>query len=177
MDLQVGSWTFEPSQMQLVNPLLVMLLIPLTTGIIYPAFQRWGYELTPLRRMPIGMAIGALSYVIAGALNVPVEAGVKLSVLWQIAPYIVLTTAEILVSTTGLEFAYSQAPREMKGTIMSFWNLSVTAANLAVALASALNVFKGSAQFFFYAGMALLAAILLGFLGKRYKVVDYYRQA
>jgi proton-dependent oligopeptide transporter, POT family len=177
MNRQVGPWKFEPSQMQLVNPLLVMLLIPLTTGVIYPAFQRWGYELTPLRRMPIGMAVGAASYVIAGLINIPVEDGAKLSILWQIAPYIVLTVAEILISTTGLEFAYSQAPREMKGTIMSFWNLNVTAGNLAVALASALNVFKGSAQFFFYAGMALAAAVLLGVLCKRYKVVDYYRKA
>jgi POT family proton-dependent oligopeptide transporter len=177
MDLKVGPWTFEPSQMQLVNPLLVMLLIPLTTGVIYPAFQRWGYELTPLRRMPIGMAVGAASYVIAGMINIPVEEGAKLSILWQIAPYIVLTVAEILISTTGLEFAYSQAPREMKGTIMSFWNLNVTAGNLAVALASSLNVFKGSAQFFFYAGMALAAAVLLAVLCKRYKVVDYYRKA
>jgi POT family proton-dependent oligopeptide transporter len=177
MDLQIGPWTFEPSQMQLVNPALVMLFIPLTTGVLYPAFARAGYELTPLRRMTIGLAVGAVSYVIAGSLQVAIEGGAHLSILWQIAPYVVLTTAEILVSTTGLEFAYSQAPHEMKGTIMSFWNLTVTAANLAVAVASWLNVFKGSAEFFFYAGLALLAAIALFFIGRRYKVVDYYQPA
>src|SRR5207248_869737 len=58
MNLRIGSWTFEPAQMQLVNPALVMLLIPFTTGVVYPFFKRLGWELTPLRRMPIGIALG-----------------------------------------------------------------------------------------------------------------------
>ncbi|HSN98912.1 MAG TPA: POT family MFS transporter, partial [Candidatus Nanopelagicales bacterium] len=173
MDPWIFGWKFEPSQMQLVNPALVMMFIPLTAGVVYPAFKRGGYELTSLRRMTIGMVIGALSYVVAGGLEIMIERGAYLSILWQIAPYVLLTTAEILVSTTGLEFAYSQAPREMKGTIMSLWSLTVTAANLAVALAAWLNVFTGSAQFFFYAALALCAGVALGFIARTYKVVDY----
>ena len=176
MDPQVGPFTFEPSQMQLVNPLLVMLLIPLTTGLVYPLAKKLGYELVPLRRMTIGMVMGALSFVIAGLVNIPVEAGQRLSILWQIVPYVVLTVGEILVSTTGLECAYSQAPPTMKGTIMSLWNLTVTAANLTVALASALNVFTGSAQFFFYAGMALCAAVALGLVARRYRSHEWYQK-
>jgi POT family proton-dependent oligopeptide transporter len=65
----------------------------------------------------------------------------------------------------------------MKGTIMSFWNLTVTAANLAVALASMLNVFKGPAQFFFYAGLAFLAAVALALIARGYKVVDYFQRS
>ncbi len=172
---KLGPLTFEPSQMQLVNPALVMILIPLTSGVLYPALKRAGYELTPLRRMTLGMAVGGASYLIAGALQIPVDAGVRLSILWQIAPYVVLTTAEILVSTTGLEFAYSQAPREMKGTLMSFWNLTVTAANLAVALAAALNVFTGSAQFFFYAALAFVAALALGLIARGYRSVEHWQ--
>ena len=121
------------------------------------------------------MGIGALSYVVAGLINVPVEAGERLSILWQLAPYLLLTTAEILVSTTGLEFAYSQAPLSMKSTLMSFWNLTSTAANLAVALAAALNVFTGSAQFFFYAALAAGATVMLGLIARTYRVVDHYR--
>jgi POT family proton-dependent oligopeptide transporter len=175
MDLSIGPWSFEPAQMQIVNPLLVMLMIPLATGVLYPLSSRLGYEPTPLRRMTIGMAVGSLSYVVAGMINIPVAAGETLSVLWQLPPYVLLTTAEILVSVTGLEFAYSQAPREMKGTIMSFWNLTVTAANLAVAIASALNVFTGTALFFYYAAMAMVAAVALGLIARRYTVVDYYQ--
>ena len=163
--------------MQLVNPALVMLLIPFTTGILYPVLKRLGLELTPLRRMPIGMALGATSFVIAGLLNIPVSAGEKLPVLWQIIPYAVLTVSEILVSVTGLEFGYTQAPRTMKSIILSFWKLTTAAGNLAVAIVSALAFFHGTALFFYYAGFAYLAAGGLALVARRYKVVEWYQRA
>ena len=52
------------------------------------------------------------------------------SPVWQVLAYALLTLGEVLVSTTGLEFAYSHAPMAMKGVIMSFWNLSVTVGKL-----------------------------------------------
>ena len=177
MNLRVGSWNFEPAQMQLVNPALVMLLIPFTTGVVYPFFKRLGWELTPLRRMPIGIALGATAFVIAGLLNIPVAAGEKISVVWQVLPYVVLTIGEILVSVTGLEFAYTQAPLTMKSVIQSFWNLTTAAANLAVALASAFVFFRGTALFFYYAGFAYLAAAGLALVARRYKVVEWYQRA
>ena len=177
MNLRIGSWTFEPAQMQLVNPALVMLLIPFTTGFVYPFLKRLGWELTPLRRMPIGIALGATSFVIAGILNVPVAAGEKISVVWQVVPYVVLTVGEILVSVTGLEFAYTQAPLKMKSVIQSFWNLTTAAANLAVALASALAFFSGTVLFFYYAGFAYLAAAGLALVARRYKMVEWYQRA
>ena len=177
MDPNVFGFVFEPSQMQLLNPALVMILIPLTTGELYPAAKKAGDELTPLRRMTMGLLIGASSYVVAGLIQIPVEAGERLSILWQLAPYVLLTISEILVSTTGLEFAYSQAPIDMKGTLMSFWNLTVTAGNLAVALASALNVFSGPMLFFFYAAFAAAAGVVLGLIARRYVTVDYYQKA
>ena len=175
MDPNIGGFVFQPSQMQFVNPLLVMLLIPFLTAVVYPAFQRSGWELTPLRRMPLGLVLGAMSFIIAGFFQVAMEGGTVLNIAWQILPYIVLTVGEILMSTTGLEFAYTQAPREMKGTIQSVWLVTNTLANVAVAIAAALNVFTGSAQFFFYAGMALVAAVGMALVARRYVVRDYYQ--
>jgi POT family proton-dependent oligopeptide transporter len=136
-----------------------------------------GWELTPLRRMPMGLVIGAFSFVIAGYYQVVMEDGIKLNIAWQILPYIVLTIAEILVSTTGLEFAYTQAPREMKSVVQSLWLLNSTLANVAVAIAAALNAFTGSAQFFFYAGLAALAGVGMALMARNYKVRDYYQDA
>jgi proton-dependent oligopeptide transporter, POT family len=176
MDPQVGSFTFQPSQMQFINPALVMVLIPVLAGLIYPALQKTRFELTPLRRMPLGLIIGAFSYVIAGYYQVLMEDGGRLNIAWQIVPYIVLTLAEILVSTTGLEFAYTQAPREMKGVVQSLWLVNSTLANIAVAIATSLNIFQGSGQFFFYAGLALLAGVGMALMARKYKVRDYYQQ-
>ncbi|MBK7861540.1 MAG: MFS transporter [Archangiaceae bacterium] len=165
---------FEPSQMQLINPALVMILIPLMGAFGYPALKRLGFEMTPLRRMTIGMFVAASSWVAAGMVQAPIDAGQKLSIMWQLGPYVLLTLSEVMVSTSGLEFAYSQAPVEMKGTLMSFWLLTTALGNLAVARASELLHFKGATLFFFYAGAAFVAAIALAFIAARYVMVDRY---
>ena len=172
-----SDFLFEPSQMQFINPALVMILIPLMSGVIYPAFKRAGLELTPLRRMTIGMFVAVASWIAAGAVQLPIDAGQRLSILWQLGPYVLLTLSEVLVSTTGLEFAYSQAPIEMKGTLMSFWLLTTAIGNLAVARLSTLVPFTGSTLFFFYAGCAAIAGVCLAIIAKRYVVVEHFRKA
>jgi hypothetical protein len=42
-----------------------------------------------------------------------------ISITWRVLPYALLTFGEVLVSATGLEFAYNQAPAPMKGAIMA----------------------------------------------------------
>jgi len=177
MVLEVGPFTFDPSQMQFINPALVMILIPLMQVAVYPACRRLGLDPTPLRRMVAGMFVAVLSWVAAGAVQVPIDQGLKLSILWQLGPYVLLTLAEVLVSTTGLEFAYSQAPPEMKGTLMSFWTLTVAVANLGVAKLGRFVPYTGAALFFFYAGCCLIAAIALALIARQYKMVDYFRRS
>ncbi|MBK6692156.1 MAG: POT family MFS transporter [Myxococcales bacterium] len=176
MDLDVLGFRFAPSQLQFINPLLVMMLVPFTAAVVYPAAERFGYTLTPLRRMTIGMFFAAASFVMVAGLELWIAGGAKPTVLWQLAPYLALTMAEVLVSVTGLEFAYSQAPPSMKSTVMSFWNLTVAIGNLVVAVVAKLNVFSGAASFLFYAALISFAGIFLGFAAKKYVTVDYYRE-
>ncbi|HEX8434115.1 MAG TPA: MFS transporter, partial [Archangium sp.] len=125
-----------------------------------------------------GMFITGFSYVLVALIQLTLDGGNKISVLWQAAPYLVLTLGEVLVSATGLEFAYSQAPREMKGTIMSLWSITVTVGNQLVSLVARLNVFEGmAATLFFYAGLVFTAAIVFAFIASRYQVRDYFMPA
>jgi POT family proton-dependent oligopeptide transporter len=55
------------------------------------------------------------------------------SVWWQILAYVVLTAGEVLVSITGLEYSYKQAPLSMKSFIMALFLLSISAGNLFTA--------------------------------------------
>jgi POT family proton-dependent oligopeptide transporter len=187
---QMGSWWLDPSQMQALNPLLVMLLIPFNNLVLYPALRRWGVEPTPLRRMTAGIAFSGLSWVVIGLLQLRLEGGDPISLAWQILPYALLTFGEVLVSATGLEFAYSQAPGPMKGAIMAFWSLSVTVGNLWVLLVnravlndevkhsiaqSGFGVM--SFQMFFFAAFAFAAALAFGLYAARYPLADHYREA
>ncbi|WP_437758745.1 POT family MFS transporter [Sorangium sp. So ce1389] len=176
MDLDVLGYRLAPSQLMALNPLMVMLIIPFNTMILYPALERRGFRLSALGRMTAGMAITGLSFVAVAAIELAMTSGGRPSVLWQAAPYLLITFAEVLVSTTGLEFAYSQAPREMKSTIMSFWNLTVTVGNLITAGVAALNVFTGAMQYLFFAALIFIAAVVFGLLARRYVVVDYFQR-
>lgn len=181
---------FEPSQMQALNPLLVMLLIPFNNLVLYPLLQKRGIEPTALRRMGTGIAFSGLAWVVIGLMQVALDAGEPLSIVWQVLPYALLTFGEVLVSATGLEFAYSQAPAAMKGAIMAFWSLSVTVGNLWVLLVNAgvrndavtgaiaesgLGVV--SFQMFFFAIFAFAAAAAFGWYAVRYKPADHYRRS
>jgi POT family proton-dependent oligopeptide transporter len=181
MDLLVnlpfmGRYELSPAQLQALNPLMVMLLIPLNTFVLFPWLERRGVKITPLRRMATGMFVAGFSYVMVAFIQLTLDGDNKISVLWQAAPYLVLTLAEVLVSATGLEFAYSQAPREMKGIIMSLWSLTVTVGNQLVSVVARLNVFEDAAgTLFFYAGLIFVAAIVFAFIASRYQVRDYFQ--
>src|SRR3546814_6866242 len=87
--------------------------------------------------MGSGIAFSGLAWIAAGMLQLWMDGSDAVSITWQVLPYALLTMGEVLVSATGLEFAYSQAPRSMKGVIMSFWLLSVSYGNLWVLLINA----------------------------------------
>ncbi len=179
---------FQPAQMQALNPMLVMLLIPFNNLVLYPALRRFGFEPTALRRMGSGIAFSGLAWVAAGAIQLSIDGGAPVTIVWQVLPYALLTFGEVLVSATGLEFAYSQAPHAMKGVIMSFWMLSVTFGNLWVLMTNAsvrnatvtaqiasTGLSETAFLMFFFAGFAFLSAAAFGLYARRYPMQDYYR--
>jgi POT family proton-dependent oligopeptide transporter len=190
--LAPGSWlgwlVTEPAQMQALNPLLVMLLIPFNNLVLYPGLRRMGLEPTALRRMGTGIALAAVAWVAAGLIQLAIDGGGAIPITWQILPYCLLTFGEVLVSATGLEFAYSQAPPAMKGVIMSFWSLAVTFGNLWVlvtnaavrndavtARIAATGLGQTAFLMFFFAAFAAVAAVLFALYARRYPMQDHYR--
>ncbi len=192
--MQLPGFMKSASQMQALNPLLVMLLIPFNNLVLYPRLKKLGLEPTALRRMGLGIAFAGVAWVVIAFIQLRVDllaasAG-KLSVLWQAGPYFLLTFGEVLVSATGLEFAYSQAPGRMKSAVSSMWSLAVTVGNLWVLLVNltvksptVTDAIKArgwgvtATQMFFFAGFAFLSAAAFALYALRYKVVDYYRKA
>src|SRR5205085_5310189 len=75
------SW-FQSSQMQALNPALVMLLIPFNNFVLYPALRRYGYEATALRRMTAGIAFAGVAWIIVGAMQLILDGGHAFSIAW-----------------------------------------------------------------------------------------------
>lgn len=177
MDLVVWGRTLDPSQIQALNPIMVMVLIPLFTYFLYPMVEKMGVQVTPLRKMSAGMILAALSFVFVGMIQTALDSGQPVSVAWQFIPFLVLTCAEVMVSITGLEFAYTQAPRSMKSTIMSFWLLTVFAGNLLTAIVAKVNYFQGAMFFYFFAILMFFVGLIFVFFAAKYRVRNFLEKS
>lgn len=163
-----------PSQIPALNPIMVMALIPIFTFGIYPGIEKvFKIKMTPLKKMGSGMFVAAISFVFVAIFQFILDGGSELSVLWQIIPFLVITMAEVMISITGLEFAYTQAPRSMKSTIMSMWLLTVFLGNMITAYIAKINVFSGGNFFMFFAILMGIFAVVFALMAKNYKEKDF----
>jgi POT family proton-dependent oligopeptide transporter len=175
MDLTTFGFTWLPSQVQAVNPILILALIPLCTYGLYPAIQRF-FPLTPLRKIGIGMFITVPSFLITAWVESQIRAGLHPTVWWQFLGFVVISVAEIMVSITFLEFAYTQAPRKLKSLIMSLNLMSISLGN---AVTAGINFFiqnpdgtsklPGATYFLFFAGLMLVTALAFIFIALTYR--------
>ncbi|HEY6462535.1 MAG TPA: hypothetical protein VIY73_20340, partial [Polyangiaceae bacterium] len=78
------------------------------------------------RKIAVGLFLMAIAYLIVSNIEAHIQAGQSVSVWWQILAYVVLTMSEVLVSITGLEFSYKQAPLRMKSFVMALFLFSIS---------------------------------------------------
>jgi POT family proton-dependent oligopeptide transporter len=163
-----------PSQIQAANPLLIMLLVPVFTYGVYPLLSRI-FILTDLRKISLGLFLTVIAFAVAALIQTQLDNGLKPHIVWQLLAYLLLTSAEVMVSITCLEFSYRQAPKRMKSFIMAFYFLSVAAGNL---FTSAVNFFiqnadgssklAGAEYFWFFTGLMLITAVLFALTSRFY---------
>ncbi len=164
-----------PSQIQAINPVMILIFAPLFAYVIYP-FMGKHFEVTPLKKISFGLFLAVPSFVIIGLVQSWLDAGHTPSIAWHVIAYAILTAAEVLVSITCLEFSYTQAPNKMKSLIMGFFMLSVSLGNIFTAMVNAFiqnpdgtSKLAGASYFYFFAGAMFITALLFLFVVKFYK--------
>ena len=179
MKLDWLGFKWRPAQMQSANPFLVMILIPLFSYAIYPALNRL-WKLTPLRKIGIGMFLTAASFLVPVWIEIQIGRGGRPSIGWQFFAYIFLTGAEVMVSITALEFAYTQAPKKMKSMIQSVELLSISLGNIFAGVVN--DVIKnedgtsklpGASYYWFFLIAMLVTSVLFIPLARWYKPKEY----
>jgi len=155
-----------PAQMQAANPLLIMILIPLFSYVIYPAINSI-WKLTPLRKIGIGMFLTAASFLVPVWIEIQLKNGGQPSIGWQFVAYIFLTGAEVMVSITSLEFAYTQAPKKMKSILQSVELLAISLGNAFAAVVNQIiknedgtSKLPGASYYWFFAIAMLVTAVI-----------------
>lgn len=136
MDRNIFGFEVLPSQLQSANSIFVLALIPLFTLGLYPFVERFT-KLTALRRIGAGFLITAATLTVSMTIEKWIAAGETPTIWWQILAYLLLTSAEIFISITALEFSYTQAPNRLKSFIMGLYLWSVSLGNFFTAQVNA----------------------------------------
>ncbi|XP_058247473.1 solute carrier family 15 member 1 [Hemibagrus wyckioides] len=73
MDGTFGTLVLQPDQMQTVNPILILTLVPIMDRIVYPLIKKCGFNFTPLKRMTVGMFLAAMAFVSAALVQLEID--------------------------------------------------------------------------------------------------------
>jgi POT family proton-dependent oligopeptide transporter len=175
MDRHLFGKEWLPAQIQTVNPIFILLMLPLFSYLVYPAIEKV-FKLTSLRKLGIGLFLTSGAFLVVAGIQARIDAGFKPHILWQILAFLVLTAGEVMVSVTHLEFAYTQAPKKLKSLVMCTYLGAIALGNTFTAL---VNVFiqnkdgtvmlKGASYFFFFAIVMLVTAVLFVVAARFYR--------
>lgn len=132
MDRRFLGVEWLPSQIQALNPILILIFIPLFTYFIYPAINKV-FRLSPLRKISIGLYVMVFAFAVIAIAQESIDAGGRPSISWQLLGYVIITAAEVMVSIVCLEFSYTQAPRSLKSFVMALFFISVFVGNFFTA--------------------------------------------
>uniref|UniRef100_A0A672UB34 Solute carrier family 15 member 1 n=1 Tax=Strigops habroptila TaxID=2489341 RepID=A0A672UB34_STRHB len=73
MDGNFGSVQIQPDQMQTVNPILIIVMVPVVDAVIYPLIKKCKINFTPLRKITVGMFLASLAFVAAALVQVQID--------------------------------------------------------------------------------------------------------
>ncbi|HLZ53860.1 MAG TPA: MFS transporter, partial [Verrucomicrobiae bacterium] len=179
MDRHMFGYDWLPAQIQTVNPVFVLAMLPLFSYVIYPAAARF-VKVTPLRRFGAGLWAVIGSFLIIAWIQTRIDAGQHPTILWQILAFVVLTAGEVLLSVTHLEFAYTQAPKKMKSLVMCTYLGSISLGNVFTAWVDGFIQnpdgtvkLQGAAYFMFFVKVMLGTAVLFLIVSQFYRGKTY----
>ncbi len=151
MDRHLFGYNFEPEQFGTLNPLLIIVLVPLFSTL-WSYLERYGIRVRATDKIVLGffltaLCMGVMAYAgyMAGpgemqtvtvdgkeAQQLVVADANKVTLWWQVFAFVIITAAEVLISVTGLELAFVVSPKSMKSFITALWLLTVGLANLFI---------------------------------------------
>jgi len=114
-----------------LDPLALIIFIPICDLFLYPGLRRLGINFSPLKKITLGFFTGAAGMVWAAVLQHYIYAtnpcGYQASTCKETSPlnvwiqsgsYVLIAFSEIFASITGLEYAFTKAPKNMRSLVM-----------------------------------------------------------
>jgi POT family proton-dependent oligopeptide transporter len=179
MDRHLFGYEVEAAETHAANPIMILTFIPIFSYLIYPAVSRV-FPLTPLRKIGIGFFFTAAAFCVSAVIEGWIQQGEHPHITWQFLAYAVMTAGEVMVSITGLEFSYTQAPPKMKSVVMALYLLAVSAGNALTAIVNKVIQDEhgeprlvGADYYWFFAGLMAVTAVVYIFVAMAYRERTY----
>src|SRR5438046_6696253 len=179
MDRHLFGIEWLSSQIQTVNPIFILIMLPLFSYWLYPAVEKV-VRLTPLRKIGAGLFVTAASFFLVAMIQTNIEAGQRPGIIWQIWAFVILTAGAIVVAQTHFRFSYTQGPIKLKSLVMCTYLFAVSLGNV---LTAAVNFFipnpdgtvklQGTSYFMFFGWVMLGTAVLFAVVTPFYRGRTY----
>ena len=180
LDLTLFGYTLFAEQIQTFNPIFLVGMIPVMTYAVFPLIEKIGIKVTPLRKIGAGLFLTAITFIIIALLQENIDKGGHPTVWWQILAYLILAVAEILVSITCLEYAYTHSPKSMKSTMSALYLLTISLGNYfdslvnkSIANGGFFAQYTGAKYYWLFIGIITVFFILYLFVSKRLPEKSY----
>jgi proton-dependent oligopeptide transporter, POT family len=167
LDTFIGK--IDADMIQGFNPVLIILFTPLFVWIWSKTDKSETVRLSPPKKMLIGFVLVVIcmaTMTLAGFLAVQS----KISILWELFAYTLITAAEICISVIGLQMAFELAPVHMKSQITGFWLMTIFFGDLLATQFARIYTKVQPGEYF--AGMTvmiILVTIVFYFVGKKFE--------
>lgn len=195
MNSNWGSMRIDAETSTILNPILIVLLVPIFSKFVYPTIESRFGRFRLLDRMLVGMFLSVIAFIVVGIIQIEVDKTKDAGFLiynekgmrwdcpedpvlaqrcvhgaWQILPYFIITCGEVLFSISGLNFTYEEVGSRMKASAASLWLLMVAIGNLLMVPLASLYEIVGDMTFFFICAAVIFVANLTYFFIRRFYV-------
>jgi POT family proton-dependent oligopeptide transporter len=159
---KINIWSTNLSQS--INPGWVILLTPLIVAF-FAFLRRKGKEPSTPTKIAFGLLFSALSvFVMIAAVKAGNNGTEKVSVLWLIGSYGVITIGELLLSPMGLSIVSKLSPVRITSLMMGGWFVSTSIGNkLSGVLASMWDKYEDKTNYFWLNFLLLMGAAVVCF--------------
>jgi len=155
------------------NPIFVVICTPLVV-FFFVFMAKKGNPVTTARKIFLGMVITAVSLLVVALGSYLGGGGVhKISMLWLIAYYLVITLGELCLSPMGLSLVTKLSPKRLVGLMMGGWFLATAIGNKMSGFISGL---EAGTQVFVVLAVAMfgVAAFIFAMLPKLDAAIKKY---
>ena len=154
-------WQIPPGFFASVPAAFVIVLSPLSAWC-FGALRKRGLEPSTPAKITLGMLMTAGAYLVMVTASILGGDHGRVSLLWLVSAYLVISIGEVLISPMGLSMVTKLAPSRLAGFLMGLWFVSTSMGNkLAGVLGALWKPWPHHRFFSLLVATSLLAAALL----------------